>query len=280
MQPGRRISALGPSAVAPSVDRPLVIAHRGASSIAPENTLLAFRLAMEAGADMIETDVHLTRDGVAVLIHDADLARTTDCSGLVSEIEHVDLAACDAGYWFAPPGRMKHPYRGLKIAVPALADLLALVDGTNDRVRVNLEIKTNGSPTIDQRCVDTVMDVVVANGWCERVLLSSFDTRVIDLLGRRYRAVGTAYLVARECDLLPAIAAAAARGHSAIHPDHRLLGSGDTAAGIVDAMHAAGLRVHVWTVNDPDRMRDLVAAGVDGIVSDDPERLRLVVDEG
>lgn len=256
--------------------RPCVIAHRGASAIAPENTLLAFRLAAESGAGMIETDAHLSRDDQVVLIHDADLARTTSCTGSVADLRGTELASCDTGYWFVADDRPQHPFRNLGLGVPTLGDLFSTIDAVNRDMKVNIEIK-NAADALDydptQRIADRLIDEIRALGVVARVLVSSFNSESIDRIKALDPTVRTAYLCAPWADLHARTAYAVARGHDALHPHHGLLGSLPGARRTVEMVHRAGLEMNVWTVNDPERMRELAAAGVDGIMTDDPERL-------
>lgn len=260
--------------------RPRVIAHRGASADAPENTLLAFQLALEAGAEMIETDAHLTRDAEIALVHDADLARTTDCSGSVSDRRAGELARCDAGYWFAPAGTTGHPFRGRGVTIPTLRDLAALLETAHSPATINVEIK-NQPDDLDydpgERLADRLVAELVALGLVDRVLVSSFNPASIDRVKALDRRVRTAYLCAPWADLHARLAWAVARGHDALHPHHALLGQLPNARRIVELVHAAGLEINVWTVNDPERMRTLAHAGVDGIIADDPGLLRSVL---
>lgn len=259
---------------------PRIIAHRGASAIAPENTVPAFRLAAEAGAEMIETDAHLTRDGEIVLIHDADLGRTTNCTGIVGDLCSGEIMACDTGYWFAPNGDTHHPFRGLGLGVPSLRDLFTTLDAVNPTIEVNVEIK-NAPDTfgydpnhhLAARLVRLAREMEVT----DRVTVSSFNPETIDRVKQLDEHIRTAYLCAPWTDLHARLAYAVARGHDAVHPHHVSLGPVEMARRIVEVVHDVQLAVNVWTVNDPERMRELAIAGVDGIMTDDPERLRLVL---
>lgn len=259
-----------------------VIAHRGASAIAPENTLLAFRFAIEAGAEMIETDAHLTRDGEVVLIHDADLRRTTNCGGSVANLRASELSVCDTGYWFRPRGERRHPFRGLGLVVPRLTDLIELINSLGPALVINVEIK-NLPDEIDydptNRVADELVKVLRAIGREDSVLVSSFNPDAIDRVKELAPSIRTAYVSGPRADLHAMIAYARARGHDALHPYHASLGTGDGARRLVDVIHGARLEVNVWTVNDPQRMRELVAAGVDGIITDDPRQLREVLEQ-
>src|SRR5918997_5118102 len=126
-------------------DWPVNLAHRGASSLAPENTIEAFRIALEAGAGGLELDVHMTRDGHIVVIHDATVDRTTSGTGAVSEMTLDELRGPDAGYNFSPDGGLTRPYRGRGTKVPTLGEVLEEFPG----VAVNIDIKA-GTPGIEE----------------------------------------------------------------------------------------------------------------------------------
>lgn len=260
--------------------RPTIIAHRGASAIAPENTLLAFRLAIDAGANMIETDARITHDGEIVLLHDADLRRTTDCSGNVADVVLSELSACDAGYWFVPAGTGEHPFRGSSLTVPRLTELLDLVMTEDSAVSINVEIKNQPEEIgfdPGDRIADRLIEILHELSGLGHVLISSFNPETIDRVKVLEPAIRTAYLCGPQADLHARTAYCQARGHDAIHPHHSLLMSGEVANRLVDVMHGAGLEVNVWTVNDPQRMLEMAAAGVDGIITDDPTQLRKVL---
>lgn len=281
MQVGRQVPAHRRSG-GTLVGRPRIIAHRGASAIAPENTLLAFRLAAEAGADMLETDVQFSRDGAAVLIHDSDLARTTDCIGLVSAMAWSELSVCDAGYWFTPNGATRHPYRGLKIGVPRLEELFALIDALNPAIVLQLELKVDaGVPAA--RCgrdAARLAQMLAEHGWLNRAIVSSFSTAALDAVKAAEPQARTAYIVGRDADIHAALAYAVARKHEALNPEHLRLGMVEEGRDIVSLAHAAGVAVYPWTVNVADRALELAQMGVDGIMTDDPERLRRVLEAG
>lgn len=243
---------------------------------APENTLLAFQLAVEAGADMIETDAHLAHDGTVVLIHDADLARTTNCTGSIGFRNVADLTACDAGYWFTPESAAGHPFRGTGLLVPSLADLFSLLEGLATNVRINVEIKNRPGDVgfdPDDRLAAVLVRQLKALGACSRVIVSSFNPASIDKVKDLDKSIRTAYLCTPRSDLYARTAYAVARGHDALHPHESSLPP-RSADRTVRMMHEAGLLVNVWTVNNPQRWRELTEVGVDGIITDDPGGLR------
>src|SRR5918992_5358391 len=155
---------------------PVNLAHRGASALAPENTIEAFRLAVEAGAGGLELDVHMTRDGHIVVIHDATVDRTTNGSGAVSEITLDELRGFDAGYHFSSDGGPSRPYRGRGVRVPTLGEVLEEFPG----VAVNIDIKA-GAPGIEE----TVFRVLREADALRRVLVVSIPHAIV----KRFRKI-------------------------------------------------------------------------------------------
>lgn len=218
-----------------------VIAHRGASAHAPENTVAAFRKANELGADGVELDVRSTADGALAVVHDSTLADGRH----VADVTSADLP------------------EGVCLLDAALAASSGLL--------VNVEIKADG-PGGGLGMVGPVLEAVGA--WGGAVLVSSFDPATVDEVRRRDPSVPTAQLTFL-LDRPPADVAGwvAARGHAAWHPYHATL---DAEA--VAAAHEAGLAVNTWTVDDPDRIALLVAWGVDAVVTNDVPAAREAVD--
>lgn len=217
----------------------LVIAHRGACRVRPENTVEAFSEAARIGADMVELDVRRTADGALAIRHDATLP-----DGRVLK----DVRAADLPEW--------------------LPDLGAALDACVG-MEVNIEIK-NWPADVDFDADDAVaarvVDVVTARGWRERVLVSSFNLTTIDRVRAIDAGIASGWLTGAAFDARVAVEEAAARGHGAVHPHVRAV-----TEEAVAAAHDAGLRVNTWTVDDPETMRRLAAWGVDGIVTNVPD---------
>lgn len=233
----------------------LRIAHRGASGEAPENTLAAFRRAVELGADMVECDLQMTADGAIVVMHDDTVDRTTDGRGRVADLRVPDIRRLDAGSWFAPRFRNER--------VPLLGELLETLHG---RAGVNLEIKTRPDGDYDG-IVKRILRRLGALRAFDEAVISSFDVRAIAAVRRAAPRVRTAIIASQSS---PRAALAAARKLSvwAIHPEKtRCIPS------LIRAAHASRLRVHAWTVNTPRDIRRVLAAGVDGIISNYPARI-------
>lgn len=233
--------------------RPLVVGHRGASGYAPENTLASFELALEQGADVVELDVHLSRDGEVVVIHDERLDRTTDGSGLVAEHSLAELRRLDAGARFDPR------FAGQRI--PTLDEVLAWAVG---RTRLAIEIKTG--PLAYAGIEARTVELLGRHRMRERALVIAFDHHVL----RRVRALdaGVATGVLYHCRPVDPLPLARAVGAQVLEPHW-----GFVAAEDVEAAHAAGLLVSTWATSEPAALRRLVAAGVDGIATNHPDVL-------
>ena len=229
------------------------IAHRGASRYAPENTLAAVRLALEHGVSAVECDVHRSKDGHLVVIHDQTVDRTTDGRGPVVSHTLAELRRLDAGRWFAPE------FAGERIS--ALDEVLEVVRG---RAVLQLEIK-NG-PIFYEGIERQVIEAVTRRGMEDDVLLISFDHESLRTARALSRAIATGILYAAR--LVDGPAAAKAAGADALCLDWRFATDSVVAAG-----HGAGLGVFVWTVDDEDVARRFLALGVDGITSNDTRLL-------
>jgi glycerophosphoryl diester phosphodiesterase len=235
-------------------DRPLVIAHRGASRERPENTLAAFERALELGVDGVELDVHLTRDGHPVVIHDERLDRTTDGSGPVGDHTLAELRRLDAGAWFDAA------YRGERI--PTLAEVLERVG--RHPLLINIELKTDriAYPGLERR----VGAILERAGCVERAVVSSFRPATLRKIREAAPSVRIGLLYARP--LIAPVRKALRLGATSLHPPHFL-----TPASLVRRAHGSGLRVFCWTVNDLAVAHRLIAAKVDGLITDDPATL-------
>ena len=247
-----------------SSTRPLVFAHRGGSALAPENTVAAFDQGLALGADGLELDVHLSRDGVVVVHHDATLDRTTNARGPVASVDAADLARVDAGHHFASSGR-GYPFRGQGLGVPTLREVLRRYRDT----RFIIEMKSNALDL-----ARATVEVVRGAGAVDRVCLGSFGTRV--LRAARALAPEVATSAARE-EVRWALYRSWVRwpmsraAYGSYQVPERAGATRVVSPRFVDAAHRAGLVVQVWTVDDPDDVRRLLGWGVDAIISDRPD---------
>jgi glycerophosphoryl diester phosphodiesterase len=237
----------------------LLFAHRGACARAPENTLAAFEAAIRLGADAIECDVRLTRDGVPIVIHDDTVDRTTDGRGAVGEMTLPEIRRLDAGSWFAPPCPGER--------IPTLDETLALARG---RCGLNLELKMEdsarrGAPEPGP-LVEAVARALRRARFRDLLVLSSFAPAALVCARAVLPRVRIGFLASRSARRLFALHRRL--GLFAFHPHHRIASRRRIAAA-----HARGLAVYVWPVNAPALARRLVLQGADGLMTDDPALL-------
>jgi len=242
--------------------RPLVLAHRGGSGLAPENTIEAFANGLAHGSDGIELDVRLTRDGVPVVIHDPTVDRTTDGTGEVDGLGALDLAALDAGHRFATDG--EYPWRGRGCRIPHLGDVLARVAHP-----ILIEIK---APSI--ALARSVVGHIQAAGADTSVWVGSFHEAVLAEITR------LAPHLRRGASRQAIVAAAAGRDPLAVDPGFFAFqvpevweGTRIVSPAFITLAHDCGKPVFVWTVDEPDDVVRLLDWGVDAILTDRPDRV-------
>lgn len=276
----------------------LCIAHRGARSVAPENTLEAFRIGIERfDADMIELDVHLSRDGVPVVVHDDTLERCSNVATRfpdrkpwrVGDFTAAELVSLDAGSWFVekdPFGQIAagavsaadlERFRSGRIHIPTLKQVLGLVAAS--RVRVNIELKN--FPMFYEGLAEKVIAEVRAAGLADMTVLSSFDHELLV----HVQTIAPDIEIAALCDqpVYPIAGYLVGQiGADGFNPGSDVVGIGSLAwhrtgavrEDVIRTAREAGLKVCVWTVNDPVEMKALIRAGVDGIFTDFPQRMK------
>ncbi|MFL6337482.1 MAG: glycerophosphodiester phosphodiesterase [Pyrinomonadaceae bacterium] len=252
--------------------RPLVIAHRGGAGLWPENTLYGFEHAKALGADVIETDVHATKDGELVIFHDETVDRTTDGTGRVGSLTLAELKGLDAAYRFSPDGGRSFPLRGLGISVPTLREVFEALP----QMRFNIEPK-HGAPAL----ATPLCRLIRERGMTARVLVASFSGSILAEFRRECPEVATSAATGEVASFLTLESAGLAPSYS---PAMQALQVPEHAGAVrvltrdfVEAAHGRNLRVHVWTVNAEGDMRRFIEMGVDGIMTDYPDRLLKVL---
>jgi len=230
---------------------PWVIAHRGASAHAPENTLAAFRRAVELGASGIETDLRATREGKFVLLHDTRVNRTTNGRGRIDQLSFDAVRKLDAGSWF------DKEFAGER--VPSLEEALALAAELDVWLYLELKVALDGSLPF------ALAGELRRSRRLGRVVLLSFDPAALALMSSTDPRLHTALLVGRAGPTIEAARRAEAR---LLAPRHKRI-----TRRMVRRAHEAGLGVVAWTVNTRQEMRRMLAFGVDGIMTDWPDRL-------
>lgn len=238
-------------------------AHRGASGLAPENTMIAFDLARRLGAGWIETDASLIGDGTVVLFHDDTLERCTDGRGLLAETSWDELCRLDAGSWFDPL------YAGQ--AVPRLETLLDYA--ASHDMGINLELKTHLADAADAMPLASAVAAVLKARPAEalpKMVVSSFDWAAITAMQQLMPMLPRAMLTEEEVG--PAVIAAREAEAIAVHAWYDHFASADAVSAAVAEIADAGLACYLYTVNDPVLAKPLWQAGLSGLISDFPNR--------
>lgn len=252
--------------------RPLVFGHRGGSALAPENTCAAFDRGLDAGADGLELDVRLTRDGEAVVCHDATLDRTTDATGPLAVWTAADLAGVDAGYRFRGPSG-DWPFRGRNVRVPRLREVLGRYGGRP----LIVELKDD-----QVELARVVVRLLAESGAGPGVCIGSFHRPVLHEVRRLAPDVptGAAGWEVRMA-LYRSWVGWPSNGvpYRALQVPERREAHRIVSPRFVRAAHRSGVAVQVWVVDEPERIRRLAGWGVDGIITDRPDVARAVVED-
>ena len=254
-------------------DGPLVIAHQGGDGLWPGDTLFAFEQAAALGVDVLEMDMPATADGVLVLMHDATIDRTTDGSGAISEMTFAELRGYDAGYDWSPDEGATFPFRGQGIVVPSLEEVATAFP----EYRMNIEIKQQEPSIVAPFC-----SFLREHEMTERVLVGSFHADAMDEFRTTCPEVATS-AVESELRIFYGLTVAflgrlyQSPAYAFQVPEY----NGDlhvVTDRFVGNAQRHNIDVHVWTVNETEDMERLLAMGVDGIITDRPDRLLALLD--
>ncbi len=257
------------------VPMPRVVAHRGDSMHYPENTLMAFESAVRMGIDVIETDVHLSKDGVIVIWHDPTLDRNTNGSGRIEDHTLQELKQFDAGYTFTKDGGKTFPFRGKGVTLTTLEEALRACP----KERFNIDLKTK-TPKIVHEFIRLIRSLNAQN----RVLGASFHLSNLKLLRKLAPEILTSittievlgYLAGQRLHMLPEVLA---KGRQVVFQvPVRQWGIEVITPNFLKAMHQRHAVVQVWTINDRQEMVRLFKMGVDTIMTDDPATVIEVAD--
>lgn len=233
---------------------PTVMAHRGLSADAPENTLYAFSDAISVGVDFIELDVQQTRDGVLVVMHDSNLKRTTGVNKDIWDVDYADIQNLDAGSWFDPA------YANARI--PTLEETLQFVD---KRAKLNIEIKPtkHGSDTLEQ----DVAELITRYQYTDACYVTSFSYGSLKKVKEANPEIRTGYLMS----------VAYGQFYSLKYADAFSLNKVFVTSQVVNAAHQQGKQIFAWTVNSMSEVRSLCNLHVDSIITDDPVMVQNVI---
>lgn len=255
--------------------RVLNYAHQGGAREGPSSTLAAMRSAVEAGADALELDVHVSADGHVVVCHDETVDRTTDGTGRIAELTLAELRALDNAYWWRPGEVVDHetgpwPLRGQGIGVATLDEVLEAFPG----IYVNLDLKEASGYE------GQVAEVLRSHDRTDDVIVASFHDEATERFRKLAPEVGTSAGTAAVAEFYFAVREGRTPSelpHVALQVPASYEGTVVVDDAFVDAAHRADLAVHVWTIDEPEEMRRLLALDVDGIVTDRPSVLAEVL---
>jgi len=252
--------------------RLLVFAHRGGGGLIPENTLEAFVYSAKMGVDVLELDVHSTADGTLVVMHDAAVDRTTDGRGRVNELTLEAVKKLDAGYLFSPDNTQTFPFRGKGISVPTLREIFdALPEMT-----FNIEPKQHTPSIIKSLCA-----LVRERKMVDKVIIGSFNQTTIDDFRRECPEVATSASPSEVIKFLALVKTGLGDSYSppmqALQVPENLGKLQVVSKEFVEIAHRRNLKVHVWTINETADMQRLIEIGVDGIMTDYPDRLLMLL---
>lgn len=249
----------------PISSRPLIYAHRGGAALRPENTIAAFDHGVSCGADGLECDVHLSRDGVVVVHHDDTLDRTTGCPGRIADRTADELARLDAGYTFQSDGDAVFPYRGVGLGIPRLRDVLRRYPS----MRFIIELKA-GDPELAYRTIDEIRGASAV----DRTALGSFYWRVLNA-ARTYEPripTGASQEETRWALYRSWVGWPLGRTrYREFQVPERYGMTTIVSPRFVTHAHRSGLPVKIWTVNTEADMRRLITWGADALISDRPD---------
>lgn len=247
--------------------RPLVIAHRGGAGLAPENTMQAFERSTTLGVDVLELDVRSTADGELVVMHDALVDRTTDGHGQISAMTLAEAKKLNAGFNWTPDGGQTFPFRETSVKIPTLREVFTAFP----KVRFNIEPKHQTPSLIKPLC-----DIIREFKLSDKVVIGSFNQTILDDFRRDCAEVATSASPSEVSKFLAMYKTGVSEAYSPLMqalqvPEYA--GVQVLSKEFVAAAHERNLKVHVWTVNDADDMKRLLEMGVDGIMTDYPDRL-------
>ena len=252
--------------------RPRNIGHRGAAGHAPENTIESFRRALEMGSQLLELDVHRTKDWVIVVCHDERVDRITNGAGLIREMKRAEVAKLDAGARWSPDGRL-YPFRSQGIRIPTLAEVFETFPG----VPLNIEIKQADPPMVDD-----VVKLIGRYGAEESVNLAAENAAIMRAIRLSGWEGATGYSLDDVRAFMEAMASNRLDRYEppgvALQVPERWEGIEVVTEAFVHAAHRVGVEVHVWTVNHMADMKRLLDLGVDGLVTDFPDVASLAIE--
>jgi glycerophosphoryl diester phosphodiesterase len=275
------VSRVEHSMIFPELRKPLVFAHQGGELLAPTNTMAAFAVADAiGGVDFLDIDVHMTKDGHLVGIHDQTVDRTTDGHGRVDSYTLAELQKLDAGYWFKDL-QGQYSYRGKGVRIPALEEVFSIYAG---KYYLHFEVKDvypQGGPSqVEEKLWQLISDYHMK----KKVIVASFQQRIVERFNQLAR--GEVVIGAGRAEILRFVLAHNARLPLLYRRYSHVLEIPLSSNGInlkrrslIEKAHRMGMEVYYWTIDDVPTMKELIELGADGIFTNRPDLLKTVLQE-
>lgn len=255
-------------------DRPLVIAHQGGELLAPSNTMAAFTNAANMGVDVLETDLHITKDGYLVAIHDPTVDRTTDGHGKVADLRLEEIQQLDAGYHFKDLDG-HYSFRGKGVYIPTAEEMFQTF---GDNLRIEMEIKDDNPPERFDEMAKKLWELIKKYNMEDKVLIASFDQNILDTFNKYAKGQVATAGGRQEVKDFVIFHKFFLRNLYKPETDSFQIPTEDsgfdlTDKKLIDGAHRRGMQIHYWTIDDPKEMKKLIKAGADGILTNRPDLL-------
>lgn len=260
-------------------NRPLVIAHQGGELLAPSNTMASFENAANMGVDVLETDIHITKDGHLVTIHDPSVDRTTNGKGNVADLTLAELQALDAGYHFKDLDG-NYSFRGKGVYIPTVEEMFQRFDD----MKIEIEIKDDNPPERIEEIASKLWKLIEKYQMEEKIIIGSFDQKILQTF-EKYAKGRVAITAGRqEVKSFVVFHKFFLRNLYVPKVDAFQIPIEDsgfdlTDQRLIDGAHRLGMEIHYWTIDDPKTMEKLIDAGADGILTNRPDLLLKLLEE-
>lgn len=260
------------------LETPYTLAHQGGNDLYPSESLIAFEAAAAMGVEVLEYDIHITKDGELVLIHDPEVNRTTDGEGLVSEMTAQELQALDAAYTFNDLNG-EHSYRGTGVRIPKVEEVFMKFSD----LRHNIEIKDTNPEDSIETISTALLELISKYGMEDRVLVNSFDQEIVETFDRLAegriatgagRSEVTRFVLFNKFFLGPLYRPKA----DVVQIPVSSSGFNLKDRRLIEAAHRLNMHVNYWTIDDEATMRELIELGADGIITDRPDLMTAIAD--
>ena len=260
-------------------DRPLVIAHQGGEHLAPSNTIVAFQQAVDMGVDVLETDIHISKDGHLVAIHDPTVDRTTDGKGRVADMTLDELQQLDAGHYFVDL-EGNRSFQGQGVYIPTVEELFQQFG----HIRWEIEIKDDNPPERMKEIAEKLWLLIEKYKMEDKVLIASFDQKIIDTFNsfakNRVALAGGRQEITKFVILHKLMARNAYFPKvDAFQIPRKNSGIDLTSKRLIRDANRNGVHLHYWTINEKEEMRRLLENGANGIITDRPDLLLELLEE-